>query len=180
MRMDQVTQFTLHRATTQSKKKTQANGKKKKRKRTTCTYDIDVFIRISLGEGKLTSLFALLCISATRPTTNLCYILATPLVHHPVNRKLNAVCVVFVQVVEGRDLANKDIFSKSDPYCILSFEGYEGQTKVIDNNLNPVWNEEFCFPLEDFFSESELRVELWDKVIEDDTVVSTLVAKGYN
>eukprot|EP01111_Echinosteliopsis_oligospora_P019500 TRINITY_DN946_c0_g1_i2.p1 TRINITY_DN946_c0_g1~~TRINITY_DN946_c0_g1_i2.p1 ORF type:complete len:232 (-),score=50.28 TRINITY_DN946_c0_g1_i2:27-722(-) len=60
-----------------------------------------------------------------------------------------------VQVLEGRNLANKDLFSKSDPYCVLSIHhkssfqmfGSEHKTNVVNNNQNPVWNQTFTLPV---------------------------------
>lgn len=49
-------------------------------------------------------------------------------------------------------------------YCIIQFEGYEKRTHVINNNLNPVWNESFVFKVQDYFSESAVEIELFDKV----------------
>lgn len=50
-------------------------------------------------------------------------------------------------------------------YCILLFEGYEQQTAVINSNLNPVWNDEqFVFDVAEFYGESKLKIELFDKV----------------
>lgn len=48
----------------------------------------------------------------------------------------------------------------------MSFEGNAEQTEVIDNSLNPVWNnEQFCFRVPEYFSESVVLFELWDKVL---------------
>ena len=52
----------------------------------------------------------------------------------------------------------------SSRYCIIQFEGYEKRTQVVDNNLNPVWNEAFLFRVQDYFSESAVEIELFDKV----------------
>ena len=54
--------------------------------------------------------------------------------------------------VEGRDLVDLDFFSVSDPLCqLLTKESYmehavfsyNGETEVIDNNLNPTWIKHF-------------------------------------
>ena len=46
--------------------------------------------------------------------------------------------------IEGRDLADLDFFSKSDPICVLEEKvnnvwHRRGQTEKIDNDLNPVF-----------------------------------------
>jgi len=49
-----------------------------------------------------------------------------------------------VNVIGAQDLRNADYIGKSDPYCIVKIQGKSSlKTKVIDDCLNPVWNEEF-------------------------------------
>jgi len=56
-----------------------------------------------------------------------------------------------VTVIEGRNLARKDFFSKSDPYCVLTIHSkmnialfaQKQQTAVINNNQSPFWNQTF-------------------------------------
>eukprot|EP01135_Chromosphaera_perkinsii_P001419 Nk52_evm3s168 gene=Nk52_evmTU3s168 len=64
---------------------------------------------------------------------------------------------VQVNIVKARNLAAKDRSGKSDPYCGISvlqgvapkdLEEYAHQTKVVEQNLNPVWNETFQFDLQ--------------------------------
>lgn len=49
----------------------------------------------------------------------------------------------------ARNLANLDLFSKSDPFCIVDYELQGepkiriGETEVIENNLNPTWEKTF-------------------------------------
>ena len=49
----------------------------------------------------------------------------------------------------ARKLSNHDLFSKSDPFCIVAYEleGEPqmrlGETEVIENNLNPNWEHTF-------------------------------------
>lgn len=55
--------------------------------------------------------------------------------------------------VEGKDLVDLDFFSVSDPICQLRTKEsnlphatwkLNGETEVIDNNLNPKWIKHFC------------------------------------
>eukprot|EP01111_Echinosteliopsis_oligospora_P004480 TRINITY_DN172_c0_g1_i2.p1 TRINITY_DN172_c0_g1~~TRINITY_DN172_c0_g1_i2.p1 ORF type:complete len:161 (-),score=36.17 TRINITY_DN172_c0_g1_i2:568-1050(-) len=86
-----------------------------------------------------------------------------------------------VQVVEARSLANKDTFSKSDPYVILSVQhkgglsmfGSEYKTKTIDNNLNPVWNESFNMSCSDP-STDILRIKVKDSDPIKDDIIGTV------
>ena len=54
--------------------------------------------------------------------------------------------------VEGKNLVDLDLLTMSDPICVLRSRDptrpdsdwkYEGETEVIDNNLNPTWIEHF-------------------------------------
>ncbi|PAA77701.1 hypothetical protein BOX15_Mlig001839g4 [Macrostomum lignano] len=48
---------------------------------------------------------------------------------------------LIVTVDSAANLPNVDTFGESDPFCIVEIKGLKGQTKVIDNDLNPVWKE---------------------------------------
>ena len=65
------------------------------------------------------------------------------------NNKDNKVACVQLNV-SGKNLADLDLFSESDPYCKLKmktgkFGIFEevGRTEVIDNNLSPKWVTQF-------------------------------------
>jgi Ca2+-dependent lipid-binding protein len=55
-----------------------------------------------------------------------------------------------VQVIKATNLKNLEMYGKSDPYVRLYVRVlFKEKTRVIDNNLNPVWNEQFEFDVED-------------------------------
>ncbi|RZB94047.1 Synaptotagmin-4 isoform C [Glycine soja] len=55
-----------------------------------------------------------------------------------------------VTVIKANDLKNMEMIGKSDPYAVLYIRPlFKVKTKVIDNNLNPVWNEVFDLIAED-------------------------------
>ncbi|KAJ4778702.1 Calcium-dependent lipid-binding (CaLB domain) family protein [Rhynchospora pubera] len=55
-----------------------------------------------------------------------------------------------VTVIRANNLMNTDIVGKSDPYVVLYVRPmFKVKTKVIDNNLNPEWNETFEIIVED-------------------------------
>jgi len=67
-----------------------------------------------------------------------------------------------VQLVSASNLRKADITGKSDPYALLAVGASQGRSKVILQNLNPQWNENFLLyvrnPDQDF-----LQVRLYDK-----------------
>lgn len=72
-----------------------------------------------------------------------------------------------VRVVEAKNLPNTDTIGLTDPYVLLQFPG--GQiysTKVIDDNLNPKWNELFMMPILDM--NATLTILVRDKDISKD------------
>ncbi|KAF9183722.1 hypothetical protein BGZ51_003826 [Haplosporangium sp. Z 767] len=54
-----------------------------------------------------------------------------------------AIGVARIQLLAGRDLRNVEIGGSSDPYIVITGDKgmSRGRTKIIDSNLNPVWNE---------------------------------------
>ncbi|KAK7496832.1 hypothetical protein BaRGS_00011812 [Batillaria attramentaria] len=81
-----------------------------------------------------------------------------------------------IKVIEGVNLAKKDIFGASDPYVRISLyrgDREEGlidtkQTKVVKKTLNPKWNEEFIFRVNP--RDNVLLLEVFDlnRVTRDD------------
>lgn len=70
-----------------------------------------------------------------------------------------------VTVVKASALKNKEMIGKSDPYAVLQIRPmFKVKTKVINNNLNPVWNETFELIAEDKETQA-LILEVFD---EDD------------
>ncbi|XP_039062589.1 synaptotagmin-4-like [Hibiscus syriacus] len=73
-----------------------------------------------------------------------------------------------VTVVKANDLKNKEVIGKSDPYVVVHIRPrFKFKTKVVDNNLNPVWNETFELIAEDRETQS-LTVEVFDEDIGQD------------
>lgn len=50
---------------------------------------------------------------------------------------------MIVTILAGRNLASRDRNGKSDPYCVLNYEGQEYKTKRRNSTLNPVWKNQF-------------------------------------
>ncbi|KAJ7951027.1 synaptotagmin-5-like [Quillaja saponaria] len=73
-----------------------------------------------------------------------------------------------VTVGKANDLKNKEMIGKSDPYVVLHIRPlFKVKTKVIENNLNPIWNETFQLIAEDKETQS-LTLEVFDKDIGQD------------
>ncbi|KAL2492087.1 Calcium-dependent lipid-binding (CaLB domain) family protein [Abeliophyllum distichum] len=73
-----------------------------------------------------------------------------------------------VTVVRANDLKNKELIGKSDPYVVV-YVGpmFKVKTKVIEDNLNPVWNQTFELIAEDKETQS-LIFEVFDQDIGQD------------
>ncbi|XP_038679682.1 probable ADP-ribosylation factor GTPase-activating protein AGD11 isoform X2 [Tripterygium wilfordii] len=68
--------------------------------------------------------------------------------------------LVKVNVVKGTNLAVRDVMT-SDPYVILALGHQSVKTRVIKNNLNPVWNESLMLSIPDYIP--PLKVLVYDK-----------------
>lgn len=89
--------------------------------------------------------------------------------------KVEKTMALHLRVIKGVDLPNKDDVGKSDPYCICKLGNDEFKTKVIDNNLNPQWNEEFHYM--GVKAEDELAITVMDKDVMSDDVMGKLNIK---
>ncbi|TKY49695.1 ADP-ribosylation factor GTPase-activating protein AGD11 [Spatholobus suberectus] len=68
--------------------------------------------------------------------------------------------LIKVNVVKGTNLAVRDVMT-SDPYVIISLGHQSVKTRVIKNNLNPVWNESLMLSIPDHIP--PLKVVVYDK-----------------
>ncbi|KAL9376207.1 hypothetical protein Peur_030327 [Populus x canadensis] len=78
--------------------------------------------------------------------------------------ELKPVGTLDVKLVQGKDLTNKDIVGKSDPFAVLFIRPLRSRmktSKTISNQLNPIWNEHFEFVVEDA-STQHLTVRVFD------------------
>ncbi|PHT53030.1 Synaptotagmin-4 [Capsicum baccatum] len=72
--------------------------------------------------------------------------------------------VLEVKLVQAKELTNKDVIGKSDPFAELYVRPIRDRTKkskTINNQLNPVWNEHFEFVVEDPLTQ-HLVVKIYD------------------
>merc|ERR1712129_534859 len=52
---------------------------------------------------------------------------------------------VQIEVVSGHGLPSKDLGGKSDPFVKIKIGNKDFKTKVVKNNLDPIWNTTFSF-----------------------------------
>ena len=55
---------------------------------------------------------------------------------------------VKVSIKQAKNLVKGDLIGKSDPYAIISCGNDASKTKTVKNDLNPVWNHEALFPVD--------------------------------
>ncbi|XP_075477833.1 putative ADP-ribosylation factor GTPase-activating protein AGD11 isoform X2 [Primulina tabacum] len=75
--------------------------------------------------------------------------------------------LIKINVVRGTNLAIRDMVT-SDPYVILSLGNQSMKTRVIKNNLNPVWNEKLMLSIPENIPPLKLLVYDKDTFTTDD------------
>ncbi|KAL5547749.1 hypothetical protein UlMin_002980, partial [Ulmus minor] len=78
--------------------------------------------------------------------------------------ELKPVGILEVKLVQAKDLTNKDLVGKSDPYAVLFIRPLRDRmkkSKTINNDLNPIWNEHYEFVVEDETTQ-HLTVKIYD------------------
>ncbi|KAJ8421348.1 hypothetical protein Cgig2_033072 [Carnegiea gigantea] len=68
------------------------------------------------------------------------------------NLELKPCGMVEVRLVQAKELSNKELIGKSDPFASIFVRPLSNSTKrskTINNELNPIWNENFEFVVED-------------------------------
>lgn len=69
-------------------------------------------------------------------------------------------------VVKANDLKNMEMIGKSDPYVVVYIRPlFKVKTKVIDNNLNPVWDQTFEMIAEDKETQSLILEVIFQSLI---------------
>jgi len=93
--------------------------------------------------------------------------------------ELKPVGTLEVKLVQARDLTNKDLIGKSDPFAIVYVRPLPDKmkrSKTINNDLNPIWNEHFEFIVEDADTQT-VTVKIYDDdgIQESDLIGSAQV-----
>ncbi|KAF9977162.1 hypothetical protein BGZ73_006833 [Actinomortierella ambigua] len=86
--------------------------------------------------------------------------------------------VVRIKLVAGRELRNVEATGKSDPYVVITGDKNvrHGRTKVIDDNLNPVWNEIHYVAVNSMKQTIDFEVFDYQKLTKDRTLGKTGIA----
>ncbi|KAL5201441.1 hypothetical protein ABZP36_035795 [Zizania latifolia] len=82
--------------------------------------------------------------------------------------------VLKVLVARGTNLAVRD-FTSSDPYVVVRLADRNAKTKVINSCLNPVWNEEMSFSIEEPAGVIKFEVFDWDRFKYDDKMGNAFI-----
>ncbi|KAK4401288.1 Synaptotagmin-4 [Sesamum angolense] len=78
--------------------------------------------------------------------------------------ELKPVGTLEVKLIEAKELSNKDIIGKSDPFAELFVRPLRDRiktSKTINNQTNPIWNEHFEFVVDDV-STQHLTIRVYD------------------
>ncbi|KAL9669598.1 hypothetical protein QQ045_007145 [Rhodiola kirilowii] len=71
--------------------------------------------------------------------------------------------VLSVTIISAEDLPPTDVMGKADPYVVVTWKKTESRnkTRVVNDSLNPVWNQTFDFVVEDALHDM-LILEIFD------------------
>ena len=94
-----------------------------------------------------------------------------------VKKETDALGLMYIKIKKANGIAAQDRSGKSDPFITLAFSQFGKPvycTRIIEQELNPSWNEQTCLLIyqDQLTSGEKLSVELWDSdVISSDDVV---------
>jgi len=77
------------------------------------------------------------------------------------NENSPAIGICRIDVLDAKDIKKADTLGKSDPYTTVTISKRPvGQTRIIDNNLNPIWNETYYTTVQS--RNDRIRFEVFD------------------
>lgn len=75
--------------------------------------------------------------------------------------------ILFISIDSAKDLPNRETFSTSDPYIVLSVDDEIAHSSVVPSNLNPVFKFEAEMMVKNI-SHSKLKIKIFDKNVNKD------------
>eukprot|EP01083_Nonionella_stella_P095741 268877_1 len=76
--------------------------------------------------------------------------------HNKISPYLQFGDLILIQLIEAKELKKCDFWRQSsDPYVILAMDNFTTKSKIMKKNVNPKWNEMFCFVIDS--NEDELQ-----------------------
>ncbi|KUJ10582.1 C2 domain protein [Mollisia scopiformis] len=94
-----------------------------------------------------------------------------------VKKETDAMGLIYIKIKRAEGIAAQDRSGKSDPFITLAFSEFGKPmycTRIIEQDLNPVWNEQTCLLIyqDQLKAGEKLSVELWDSdmITADDVV----------
>merc|ERR1712023_34553 len=63
---------------------------------------------------------------------------------------------------ERTGLKDEDTWGQSDPYCVVEVDDVKKRTKTVDNNHDPVWNEELTLGVFKEHMDTNIKFGVWD------------------
>jgi hypothetical protein len=94
-----------------------------------------------------------------------------------VKKETDAVGLIYIKIKRAEGISGQDRSGKSDPFITLAYSEFGSPqycTRIIEQELNPSWNEQTCLLVyqDQLTSGEKLSVELWDsdKISADDVV----------
>ncbi|XP_037017618.2 cytosolic phospholipase A2 beta isoform X2 [Artibeus jamaicensis] len=96
--------------------------------------------------------------------------------------KVPGTCLLTVRILQARGLPSKDLVTPSDYYVTLWLPtacGHRLQTRTVQNNRNPIWNQSFRFRIHSQLK-NVLQLQVFDQdlLTNDDPVLSVLFDVG--
>ena len=84
-------------------------------------------------------------------------------------------------IFRGELYINTEIFSEMDPFMILKYGKKKFKTKVLDEaGVNPVWNQEFVFPISSVQDTINIFCYDEDFIIDDFIGLTTMKFEEFN
>ena len=97
-------------------------------------------------------------------------------IHDPKHLILCNSMQLCIKLIEAKDIPTMDV-SGSDAYCVMEFIGHEKsiqKSRIIDNSLNPRWNQEFMFDVLSINSDIfKIKMIDHDSIGKDDPISET-------